>query len=144
MPGPAFGLQTPRELLAERIDQRVDQMFTSGLVQEVERLIPEGLKDNLTASQALGYRQVLEHLEGRRSLPETIALVKQKTRLYAKRQMTWFRHQAQLTWVELHHPEEPRRIAQQLAALWRVAPRPAQDILSGQQHLFESTHLDSE
>ena len=68
-------------------------MFRRGLVAETEQLLKRGLAENKTAMQALGYRQVVEHLQGERSLEETIALVKIRTRQFAKRQMTWFRRQ---------------------------------------------------
>ena len=73
---------------------------SAGLVEEVNELLPHGLAENKTALQAIGYRQVVEHLRGERSLPETIELVKIRTRQFAKRQMTWFRRQAQLQWID--------------------------------------------
>jgi tRNA dimethylallyltransferase len=112
-----FGLSRSREDLVRRIDQRVDWMFGHGLVSETEALLERGLATNTTAGQALGYRQVMEHLNGLRPLQETIALVKVRTRQYAKRQLTWFRNQGQLEWIDVA-PEEP---AQQLAG--RIASR---------------------
>ena len=76
-------------------------MFARGLVEETRRLLDHGLAQNKTAMQAIGYRQVVEHLRGERSLPETIELVKSKTRQFAKRQMTWFRKHASAQWIEL-------------------------------------------
>jgi tRNA dimethylallyltransferase len=87
--------------LHARINLRVEEMFAAGLVEETRRLLPHGLEQNQTAMQAIGYRQVVEHLRGERSLPETIELVKIKTRQYAKRQLTWFRKHAKAQWVEL-------------------------------------------
>lgn len=87
--------------LHARINVRVDEMFTQGLVEETRRLLPQGLVQNKTAMQAIGYRQVEEHLRGERSLAETIELVKIKTRQYAKRQGTWFRKYAPAQWIEL-------------------------------------------
>src|ERR1043165_51207 len=87
--------------LRARIDARVDAMFARGLVEETRRLLEHGLAQNKTAVQALGYRQVMEHLRGEHSLPETIELVKIKTRQFAKRQMTWFRRQLNLKWIEV-------------------------------------------
>ncbi|MDB6017756.1 MAG: tRNA dimethylallyltransferase [Pedosphaera sp.] len=96
-----FGLlRDPKELHA-RINTRVDAMFRHGLVAETEKLLPQGLAENKTAMQAIGYRQVVEHLRGERPLPETIELVKIRTRQFAKRQLTWFRRQAHLQWLEL-------------------------------------------
>ncbi len=68
-------------------------MFARGLVDETRELLKQGLEENKTAMQAIGYRQVVEHLRGERSLAETIELVKTKTRQFAKRQLTWFRAQ---------------------------------------------------
>jgi tRNA dimethylallyltransferase len=74
-------------------------MFSLGLVAETERLLKRGFEKNPTAMQAIGYRQVVEHLRGERALPETIELVKIRTRQFAKRQMTWFRRQMNLNWI---------------------------------------------
>jgi tRNA dimethylallyltransferase len=95
-----FCLTRPAAELQGRIDVRVDEMFRRGLVAETEELLKRGLAQNKTAMQALGYRQVVEHLRGERSLPETIELVKIRTRQFAKRQMTWFRRQLNLRWMD--------------------------------------------
>lgn len=88
--------------LHARINARVDEMFAAGLVAETRQLLQHGLEQNKTAMQAIGYRQVVEHLRGARSLLETIALVKTKTRQFAKRQLTWFRkHAPYAVWIEL-------------------------------------------
>lgn len=102
--------------LHARINVRVDEMFTQGLVEETRRLLPQGLVQNKTAMQAIGYRQVVEHLRGERSLAETIELVKIKTRQYAKRQGTWFRKYAPAQWIEVKPPDS----AAAIAALVRV------------------------
>jgi tRNA dimethylallyltransferase len=94
-----IGLTRPMSELIPRIHQRVDEMFRRGLVAETEALLAQGVADNPTAMQALGYRQVVEHLRGARGLPETIELVKIRTRQFAKRQLTWFRRQMNLEWV---------------------------------------------
>ena len=109
-----FGLARDRADLCRRIDQRVDAMFAAGLVAETERLLKEGLADNRTAMQAIGYRQVVEHLRGERDLQATVALVKQKTRQFAKRQLTWFRNQLDLKWMELSESEAPEVSAQKI------------------------------
>ena len=99
--GGCFGLTRPAGELQERIIRRVEEMFAKGLVAETGSLLARGLEQNQTARQALGYRQVMEHLRGRRSLPETMELVKIRTRQYAKRQLTWFRRQMRLEWISL-------------------------------------------
>ena len=102
--------------LRARISLRVEAMFRDGLVDETRELLARGLGQNSTAMQALGYRQVLEHLEGKRSLPETIELVKTKTRQYAKRQMTWFKQQRDVIWVDVSPEESVEQTAQSLIA----------------------------
>ncbi len=110
----AFGLSRAPADLRARIDARVERMFQRGLVQETQGLLERGLAANPTARQALGYRQVVEHLRGERSLAETIALVKVRTRQFAKRQMTWFRRQMPLTWLELEPDDDPAAVAEAL------------------------------
>jgi tRNA dimethylallyltransferase len=109
-----FGFARPAEDLRKRIDARVDIMFRRGLLEETRRLLESGLAQNKTAMQALGYRQVVEHLRGERSLPETIELVKIKTRQFAKRQLTWFRNQLHLQWIELEQEQELLPIAERI------------------------------
>ncbi len=99
--GGMIGLSRPMGELTERIHRRVEDMFRQGLVAETEALIGQGLEENPTAMQALGYRQVVEHLRGERGLAETIELVKIRTRQFAKRQLTWFRRQMNLEWITL-------------------------------------------
>jgi len=96
-----FCLTRPTAEMHTRINIRVDKMFAAGLVAETRRLLEHGLAENPTAMQALGYRQVVEHLRGQRGLPETIELVKARTRQFAKRQLTWFRKHAHAEWIEL-------------------------------------------
>ncbi len=105
-----IGLARGREDLCARIDVRVDQMFAQGLVAETKALLDCGLVENRIAMQAIGYRQVVEHLRGERSLTETIALVKVRTRQFAKRQMTWFRRQLPVTWLEVRADEPAAEI----------------------------------
>jgi tRNA dimethylallyltransferase len=94
-----LGVTRPAGELAERIHRRVEEMFRKGLVAETESLLQRGLQGNPTALQALGYRQVVEHLCGQRGLTETMELVKIRTRQFAKRQLTWFRRQMRLEWI---------------------------------------------
>jgi tRNA dimethylallyltransferase len=100
--------------LHARITARVDAMFARGLVDETRELLKRGLGQNKTAMQAIGYRQVVEHLRGERSLAETIELVKIRTRQFAKRQLTWFRAQKNLGWIELKLDESLEKCAQKI------------------------------
>ena len=94
-----FGLLWDREILYERINKRVDIMIESGLIEEVKNLIKKYDKIP-TAMQALGYKEVLEYLNGIISKDEMIEKIKQETRRYAKRQMTWFRKNKEIIWLE--------------------------------------------
>jgi tRNA dimethylallyltransferase len=109
--GLAIGIVRSREDLQLRIGARVDEMFRRGLVEETRELLARGLAQNRTAMQALGYRQVVEFLADVRPLAETIELVKVRTRQYARRQLTWFRRQLALDWIEAQPADSPRKIA---------------------------------
>jgi tRNA dimethylallyltransferase len=100
--------------LRTRLDARADAMFARGLVDETRRLLQRGLEQNQTAMQAIGYRQVVEHLRGERGLAETIELVKTKTRQFAKRQLTWFHRQLAPKWIELRPDETPEDSARKV------------------------------
>ncbi len=115
--GRSFGLERPRPELVARIDRRVDAMFASGLVEETQRLLGQGLAENRTAMQAIGYRQVAEHLRGERGLRDTVELVKVRTRQFAKRQGTWFRGQLDLHWIETPSGDAPEITARRIQGL---------------------------
>jgi tRNA dimethylallyltransferase len=121
LPGTAgplrFALDRDRADLRQRLDSRVESMFQGGLVEETSRLLDQGLARNRTAMQAIGYRQVIEHLRGERSLQETITLVKHRTWQFAKRQLNWFRNQMAFEWVQLAPAESPDGIADRLARM---------------------------
>ena len=114
--GRSFGLARDRADLARRIELRVEAMFRGGLVEEVRGLMGRGLRGNRTAMQAIGYRQVVEHLDGGRGYLATVEEVKVRTRQYARRQGTWFRGQMDLAWVEVGAGEEAAATADRLAA----------------------------
>ena len=109
-----FCLTRPAPALHARINARVDEMFAHGLVNETRELLKHGLADNKFALQAIGYRQVVEHLRGEHSLAETIELVKIKTRQFAKRQLTWFRRHGNCEWVEISSPDSAETVAAKL------------------------------
>lgn len=88
-----FCINREVEVLNKRIHNRVDRMFENGLIEETKHLVKQGLLENRNACQALGYRQVLNFLDGKLSLGSVIEQVKAKTRQFAKRQRSWFRNQ---------------------------------------------------
>ncbi|MBT5856206.1 tRNA (adenosine(37)-N6)-dimethylallyltransferase MiaA [bacterium] len=94
-----IGLNCPRDMLYEGINKRVDIMIEKGLVQEVEQLI-DNYPDDLMAFRALGYKETIAYLKGSMSMEEMINLIKQKTRHYAKHQLTWFRKFDNVQWIE--------------------------------------------
>lgn len=96
-----FGLRMDRQRLYRRIDERVDGMFDAGLVDEVRGLRREGLERSTTASQAIGYKEVLELLDGRSTEDEARDLVKVRTRRYAKRQISWFKRDGRVRWLDM-------------------------------------------
>jgi tRNA dimethylallyltransferase len=102
--------------LHARINARVDAMFARGLVDETRALLQHGLAENKTAMQAIGYRQVVEYLRDERSLPETIELVKSRTRQFARRQLTWFRRHGNMEWIELKPGQPMEEILPRLTA----------------------------
>jgi tRNA dimethylallyltransferase len=93
-----IGLSLPREILNERIHNRVDAMMQEGLLQEVTSLLRNA---NRNALQTVGYQEMFAHLSGEITLEDAVALIKQHTRQYAKRQMTWFKKDNQIHWLEL-------------------------------------------
>lgn len=96
-----IGLTMERQRLYARIDERVDLMIEQGLLGEVEALLSRGLRDALTASQAIGYKELVPVVEGELALGEAIAAIKQASRRYAKRQLTWFRGDPRIEWLDV-------------------------------------------
>ena len=95
-----FCLNDNRKRLYERIDKRVDKMISLGLVEEVKSLLDMGYDENLTSMRALGYKEIVSFLKGEISLEDAIYIIKRDTRHFAKRQLTWFRRNKDITWIE--------------------------------------------
>lgn len=95
-----FVLNAPRELLYERIDRRVDEMMENGLMEEVQKLKDMGCRREMTSMQGLGYKEILSFLEGEVPLEEAVRILKRDTRHFAKRQLTWFRRESDVIWVD--------------------------------------------
>lgn len=96
-----FGLTMPRDELYRRINKRVVSMIEKGFVDEVEKLLEMGYDKNLKSMQGLGYRQIIQYLEERVTLDETIDLIARDTRRYAKRQYTWFLRDQNIIWLDI-------------------------------------------
>ena len=95
-----FGLEdADRATLYQRIDRRVEIMLEQGLLAEIRRLLDEGVPENATAMQAIGYKEFIDALNGRSSIETATALVQQASRKYAKRQLTWFRRNSAMHWL---------------------------------------------
>ena len=97
------GLQWPRDVLTARIAQRVHRMMADGLLHEVEQLMAEPLPLSRSARQALGYKELVAHLEGETSLDEAVTSVILRTRQFAVRQERWFRRDPRIRWVQIEH-----------------------------------------
>ena len=97
-----IGTDLPRDVLYERINLRVDMMISEGLEAEARAMLP---KRELNSLQTVGYREMFDYFDGRCSLDEAIELIKRNSRRYAKRQMTWFRRDAEIAWFSPHDIE---------------------------------------
>ena len=95
-----FVLNDERSYLYERIDKRVDKMVTTGLVDEVKALKEMGLTKDMVSMQGLGYKEILDYLDGKSSLEDTVYVLKRDTRHFAKRQLTWFKRERDVVWVD--------------------------------------------
>lgn len=104
-PAVQIGLDTDRAVLHRRLAERVGRMVADGLEDEVRALLPRGLAEGPTASRALGYGQFLDVVEGRSSLEEAVESTVVATRRFARRQLTWFRADPRVHWLEARDPE---------------------------------------
>lgn len=95
-----FVLNDEREKLYERIDERVDEMLSLGLVDEVKALRAGGCRRGQVSMQGLGYKEILDYLDGKCTLEEAVTLMKRNTRHFAKRQLTWFRREKNVIWID--------------------------------------------
>ncbi|MGG3451256.1 tRNA (adenosine(37)-N6)-dimethylallyltransferase MiaA [Domibacillus aminovorans] len=110
------GLTMDRVMLYERINKRVDLMMESGLLEEAERLYDLGLKD-VPAVQAIGYKELFGYIKGEQQLDEAVNLLKQNSRHYAKRQLTWFHNKMNIEWVDMTDAALRDEKKQQICAL---------------------------
>lgn len=104
-----YVLTCDRSLLYERIDRRVDQMMEAGLVDEVKHLKELGCHRGMVSMQGLGYKEILDYLDGRCSLEEAVYIIKRETRHFAKRQLTWFKRERDVRWLDFNVFDQDRR-----------------------------------
>jgi tRNA dimethylallyltransferase len=102
-----LGLRRNWEDLDTRIDRRVEAMLDQGLEREVRSLLEQGLTSKNTAMQALGYKEMVDYLQGKAILEESVQLIQQRTRRFARRQMSWFRPMIEIEWWDLPSPSSP-------------------------------------
>ena len=116
VPGPVlwFALERQRQELYQRIETRVEEMMAGGFLDEVRGLLDRGYLPALKSLRAIGYRHMVEYLEGRTKLDDTVACLKRDTRRYAKRQLTWFRHEEGLEWYRVEGPAFIERVLESL------------------------------
>jgi tRNA dimethylallyltransferase len=122
-----FGLTMRREALYARIEERVDSMIAAGLVDEVASLLERGIDRSLPSMQGLGYKEIAGYLQGEYSLEEAIARLKRNTRQFAKRQLTWFRADKRIRWIDVENrnPSETARLIEQELKNEQGAAQPA-------------------
>lgn len=111
VPAKLIGLTMQRSALYARIDTRVDAMVADGLLDEVRTLLASGYRQALTAAQAIGYKELVPVVEAGAELEEAVAAIKQATRRYAKRQLTWFRADPRIEWIDVTELSSPDTVS---------------------------------
>jgi tRNA dimethylallyltransferase len=109
-------IEYDRDILYKRIEARVDRMFMRGLIEEVGTLLSNPLGLSKQASQALGYKEIIDFFNGRHTLSEVSEEIKQKTRRFAKRQMTWFRSFSNIHWIHANADSDTTRLSEEIIA----------------------------
>ena len=104
------GLNWERKQLYERINKRVDCMLKEGLIEEVKDLISKGYSQELNSLQTVGYKEVFDFIQGKIDYQQMVTLIKRNTRRFAKRQLTWFRHDARITWFDVSNESEFEKV----------------------------------
>ena len=119
-------LRPDRAWLYARIDRRVDIMVKDGLIDEVKALLAGGLDSNCTAMQAIGYKEIVSALSGEMSVGEAIDLIKQRSRNYAKRQLSWLRRDSRTLWLDVYEHDDAAALCDRLIGLvgedWLATP----------------------
>jgi len=109
-----YALNWDREKLYERINTRVDKLIELGLVEEVRNLFKEGLNCENISMKGIGYKEIIEHIEGGLTLEEAVYLIKRNTRRFAKRQITWFKRYEDMTWIDVDEPMSANDIVEKI------------------------------
>ncbi|MEW6685587.1 MAG: tRNA (adenosine(37)-N6)-dimethylallyltransferase MiaA [Candidatus Edwardsbacteria bacterium] len=110
-----IGLCRKRKELYQRIEKRIERMLSQGLVEETEKILQKGYSPELKSLQTFGYREIIKNLRGELSLSEAIDLIKRESRNYAKRQMTWFRGEKEIEWIEISEEQNIDAIVRNIA-----------------------------
>jgi len=101
-----FGLMWEREILYSRIEKRVDSMIENGLIEEVRNILSMGFPKSLNSLNTVGYKEIISFLENEITLDKAIQLIKRNTRRFAKRQMTWFRKDKRIKWIQISNESD--------------------------------------
>jgi tRNA dimethylallyltransferase len=116
---PVFVLELPRDVLYERINRRVDRMVEAGLVDEVAGLVAQGYDESVPGMNATGYIELIPHIRGERGLDEAVDMIRRASRRFARRQVTWFRHQVPAGTVYLPADRPAAEVAADIIDVWR-------------------------
>jgi len=116
-----FGIEWERQALYRRIEQRVDEMMANGLVEEVRRLIAKGYSPSINALNTVGYKEAFDFVNEKIPQDEMIRLIKQNTRRFAKRQLTWFRADKRIKWIPVNETSDWNEIADKIIKEFRLA-----------------------
>lgn len=106
-----FGLNWDREILYKNIEARVDEMINKGLVDEVKSILGKGISPNVNALNTVGYKEIIDYLNGNITFKRSIELIKRNTRRYAKRQLTWFRKDKRIKWIDVKSKDDFKNIS---------------------------------
>ena len=112
-----IGLTMPRAMLYDRINRRVDIMLEQGLVEEARAIYDRNYDRSLPALQGLGYKQLFRVFDGEYTLSEGIEAIKQETRRFAKRQLTWFRRDRRITWLDVSTFESAEALGEEVCRI---------------------------
>lgn len=105
-----------RKLLYENIENRVDEMIQQGLIEETKNILEKGFDENLNSLNTVGYKEIISYLKNKITLERAVELIKRNTRRFAKRQMTWFRKDKRIIWLNVKSAEDLDNFAEKIAA----------------------------